>query len=214
LTAPAILTGATRTTPTFVGFATAGAGGAPTFPTHQVADECIGIVQRPNATAAVCDAAEGWTAWLSSQTGVSSYTGGGASISYARKVADSTGELWGTWANAASARSFLWVLRGAVADAHNGSVSTNGVVLNWPALTLAPNSFVGAGLVCNTTQIGAISVAPEEGPDGLGTSRLAANAAGAMDVGASLLSTFAPGTTRTLDTATIHSQTVWSAVGV
>lgn len=184
----------------FIGFASH-TSLSPTIPPHIVGDLIVGNLSRTGTTPATPDAAEGWTQWEPT------YSGNSHSSVFAWKIADSESEQWGNWV--LGGRRCVWVFRNGVVDNHNGSTSASGTSLTWPSLSIAANSFVGAILQFQTAQVSVSRAA--QGPNGVTTDRVVApGGALVMDTDTSRLSSWSPGATRTLDTATTHVQTVFS----
>lgn len=189
--------------PTFISFVTT-SGANPATQTVQVGDLMVGMHHRGNNTAAVPDAAAGWTQWGSA------YSGNGSSLVLAHKTADSTSEEWGDWVQT-SGRRCLWIFRDAAIGVHSGGTQGSGTSFTWPALSIADDSLVCCLLACLTNQT-SLSLATE-GPSQMVADRLSNNTALALDTDTTLLSTFTPGSAKTLDTASIITYAVFSVVG-
>lgn len=209
---PALYTRPAVSLPVFVGFAVATGPTDPTLPAHITGDKCIGAQQRNNSTASSPDTGAGWAAWVSSQTGVATYTGTSGSVSIAEQTAAGSGTVWGDWSQT-TGRLMVWVLRNAILGKHNGAVVASGTSFTWSGLSIDPNSFVGCGLFCNTAQT-TMTIATEA-PDQLTADRNSTTVHLASDTDTAVLNSFTGDSegTKPLDTATVSNHFVFSILG-
>lgn len=153
-------------------------------------------------TAATATSATG-SATVAVQVG--GFTSGNNSSILAWKIADSTSEAWGDWAQAG--RRQAWVFRNAQIGVRNGNAASSSTTVNYPALSsMSGPAIVAAGLFCSTAQTSLNG----KGPAGF-TERVA-NAGGgnlSADSNVTYLSSYA-GEAVTIDTASTTTAVVFS----